>query len=248
MDNLKTGALIRELRKEKGLTQLALAEQLHITDRAVSKWERGICAPDIALLEPLSHALGTTVTELITGQREIVTEVAVTSALTYSGQELARKIVLLRKRMAALLLGLCLLLPLLNRFVCNNGFVWECVPAWLCARQAATALEDGDGDKITAYLAHAEAIPAALAELENQGTRILSATVPFSRALLEDGLLMLEIEFVVEHEDLCYQLTCPGIWRNGRVELMHVLYSGTWEACPEWLWQFSSAIATYAPG
>lgn len=42
MDNIKTGALIRERRKEKGLTQRELAERLHVTDRAVSKWERGL--------------------------------------------------------------------------------------------------------------------------------------------------------------------------------------------------------------
>lgn len=41
MDNIKTGALISERRKEKGLTQRELAERLHVTDRAVSKWERG---------------------------------------------------------------------------------------------------------------------------------------------------------------------------------------------------------------
>lgn len=69
MDNTKTGALIKELRKEKKLTQLELAKALHVTDRAVSKWERGICAPDIGLLEPLSAVLGVTVTELIAGER-----------------------------------------------------------------------------------------------------------------------------------------------------------------------------------
>ena len=42
MDNLQTGAFIRELRKDKGLTQKDLAGQLHITDRGVSKWERGV--------------------------------------------------------------------------------------------------------------------------------------------------------------------------------------------------------------
>ena len=51
MDNLQTGAFIRELRKEQGMTQKELASRLHITDRAVSKWERGLCAPDLSMLE-----------------------------------------------------------------------------------------------------------------------------------------------------------------------------------------------------
>ncbi len=42
LDNGKIGSFIRELRKEKGLTQKDLADVLHITDRAVSKWERGV--------------------------------------------------------------------------------------------------------------------------------------------------------------------------------------------------------------
>ena len=42
MDNNKTGSLIRELRKEKNMTQKALADAVHVTDRAVSKWERGV--------------------------------------------------------------------------------------------------------------------------------------------------------------------------------------------------------------
>lgn len=42
MDNQKTGDLIKKLRKEKGLTQKDLASSLNITDRAVSKWERGV--------------------------------------------------------------------------------------------------------------------------------------------------------------------------------------------------------------
>ena len=42
MDNIKVGQLILQLRKEKGWTQLELAEKLNITDKAVSKWERGV--------------------------------------------------------------------------------------------------------------------------------------------------------------------------------------------------------------
>ncbi len=50
MDQMKTGGLIRTLRRRRGLTQLALAERLGVSDKAVSKWERGRGAPDIALL------------------------------------------------------------------------------------------------------------------------------------------------------------------------------------------------------
>lgn len=97
MDNMKTGTLIKALRKEKGLTQQALADQLHITDRAVSKWERGICAPDIATLEPLAQILGVTVTELIYGEQMERTaqfqevEEKVQNAIEYSSQEIKKK-------------------------------------------------------------------------------------------------------------------------------------------------------------
>lgn len=69
MDNAKMGELIRSARKEIGLTQKDVAEKLGITDRAVSKWERGICAPDIAYIEELAQMLGLTVAELIAGER-----------------------------------------------------------------------------------------------------------------------------------------------------------------------------------
>lgn len=45
MDNVKTGVLVKQLRKEKEMTQKQLADLLHITDRAVSKWERGGLRP-----------------------------------------------------------------------------------------------------------------------------------------------------------------------------------------------------------
>ncbi len=57
MDVHKTGTFISEVRKEKGLTQRQLAEQLHVSDRTVSKWERGSGFPDISSLEPLADAL-----------------------------------------------------------------------------------------------------------------------------------------------------------------------------------------------
>ena len=61
MDNKKFGQFILKLRKEKGWTQLELAEKLNITDKAVSKWERGTGFPDIKMIEPLARIPGQTI-------------------------------------------------------------------------------------------------------------------------------------------------------------------------------------------
>ena len=53
------GATISALRKEKGLTQLELARQMGVTDKAVSKWERNLSFPDVASLPKLAEVLGT---------------------------------------------------------------------------------------------------------------------------------------------------------------------------------------------
>ena len=66
----KTGKLIRELRKEKNMTQEVLANKLNIGREAVSKWENGKCLPDISIFPQLSKELGITVNELIYGERE----------------------------------------------------------------------------------------------------------------------------------------------------------------------------------
>lgn len=69
MDHQKIGLFIAQLRREKGLTQLQLAEQLHVTNKAVSKWENGRCLPDAALFEPLCAALGITLNDLLAGEK-----------------------------------------------------------------------------------------------------------------------------------------------------------------------------------
>lgn len=69
MDAEKTGALITQVRREKELTQKQLAELLHISDRTVSKWERGVGFPDITLLEPLADTLDLSVVDLLQGER-----------------------------------------------------------------------------------------------------------------------------------------------------------------------------------
>ena len=68
MDQIKIGKFIQARRREKHLTQLQLAEALHITDRAVSKWETGRALPDSAIMLDLCNILGINVTDLLNGE------------------------------------------------------------------------------------------------------------------------------------------------------------------------------------
>lgn len=69
MDQIKTGKFISTLRKEKNLTQLQLADILGISDKTISKWERGAGLPDVSLMLPLCEALEISVNELLTGEK-----------------------------------------------------------------------------------------------------------------------------------------------------------------------------------
>ena len=68
MDCEKIGRLIAALRKEQGLTQRELADRLSLSDRTISKWERGLGAPDISLLPALSRTLGIRVEDILAGE------------------------------------------------------------------------------------------------------------------------------------------------------------------------------------
>ena len=68
MDLKKIGKFISDCRKSKKLTQEQLAEKLYITDRAVSKWERGLSLPDAGIMIDLCNILDTSVNELLIGE------------------------------------------------------------------------------------------------------------------------------------------------------------------------------------
>lgn len=98
IDKTHFGSFVAALRREQGLTQKELADCLHITDKAVSKWETGASLPDTALLLPLAEALGVTVTELLLCRRQeqaapldaSETERAVQTALGYADSRAPR--------------------------------------------------------------------------------------------------------------------------------------------------------------
>ena len=75
MDAKKFGTFIATLRKENNMTQVELAQKPQVTDKAVSKWERGLGFPDINTIEPLADALGVSVLEIMRSERIAETEI-----------------------------------------------------------------------------------------------------------------------------------------------------------------------------
>lgn len=69
MDKEKMGEFILALRKEHSMTQKEMADSLGLTDKAISKWERGLSYPDISMLEPIAALFGVSVMELLKGER-----------------------------------------------------------------------------------------------------------------------------------------------------------------------------------
>ena len=90
MDLIKTGKIISEARKNKNMTQKQLASRLHISDKAISKWERGLGYPDISFLIPLSQILDISLYELLSGEKGEIEEI-LKNTIHYSNSEIKRK-------------------------------------------------------------------------------------------------------------------------------------------------------------
>lgn len=123
MDKEKIGKFISQNRKEKEMTQKDLAEQLHVTDKAVSKWERGMCFPDISMIEPLAKLLDVSVLELLEGERidddlsmnKDEAQKLISESIMISDDEISRKHI----RSKTIILLITLFAMLLISFVLN---------------------------------------------------------------------------------------------------------------------------------
>lgn len=94
MDAQKFGAFIQNCRKDLGMTQGELGAKLNVTDKAISRWERGVGFPDIKLLEPLADALHISIQELMQCERMKLDQTAVekTDAAKTSTQKTGKKL------------------------------------------------------------------------------------------------------------------------------------------------------------
>ena len=70
MDQVKTGAFLKELRKQKGLTQEQVAEMVHVSNRTVSRWENGYNLPDLDVLMELADYYAVDLRSILDGERK----------------------------------------------------------------------------------------------------------------------------------------------------------------------------------
>lgn len=103
MDNTQTGRLIASLRKQRGLTQQQLADELNLSNKTISKWESGLGSPDIGNLPPLADALGVTVDELLRGAVKESENAAQTTDPKTEARKKERAIILLAASVGAVL-------------------------------------------------------------------------------------------------------------------------------------------------
>lgn len=134
MDNVKMARFIAERRKIKGMTQKELAEQLSVTDKAVSKWERGLSCPDISLISKLSGVLEVDTSELLNGEKSrkyenADAEIIVESTLQYVDTLAKSKSKNIRSLFAAAI-SVLFIVGIVVCLICNFAITGSITWAW----------------------------------------------------------------------------------------------------------------------
>lgn len=125
MEKKSIGAFLAALRKASGLTQKQLAEKLCVSDKAVSRWERDECAPDLTLIPVIAEIFGVTADELLRGERKA----AESPATAYEAQKADRQLRRLLQqtgtafRIRSIISIAIALVGLIAALICNNGFL-----------------------------------------------------------------------------------------------------------------------------
>lgn len=242
MDTVKTGCLIAETRKELNLTQSDLAQRLHVSPQAVSKWERGLSFPDVSLLEPLSQQLGLTVSELLSGKRNAAPqEELIRDSLRISISQLGTKAQTWRKffLLAAVLLLVLLiwsgysytkehakLLPQQETIISYR----ESTPS----EQLAATVAGGVGNTVAFYdITYADGTTGAQLQLElwtdeglKQIWQLAKAFDVSSSNWPRQGMIALSLDVQFNPELFLYGAAMHGGYWNGTLEEVPYLSAG----------------------
>jgi len=198
MSSEKMGQFILELRKSQQMTQKELAQKLNVTDKAVSKWERGLCYPDISLLSPLACTLGVTAGELLNGERSpesnTETDIAINNVLQYADNAVKTNTKSARKRTILAAAGAMMMLMGLTLL-----FYPSIIRRWNASRQAMFIVQYYDAVvsasqyEINEHFRRAEEHNATLSNLPREG--MLKVGVVFD--LPEDYHSILNIDGIM---------------------------------------------------
>ena len=128
MNQVKIGAFLRELRKEKGFTQEQLAEHFNISRRSVSRWETGSNMPDVGLLIEIADFFDVDIREIIDGERksENMEKETLKKVAEYADAEKAK----LKKKVSNIFKWMCVMLlgsVLIGFFANHLDTIWGCV-------------------------------------------------------------------------------------------------------------------------
>ena len=188
VDCKKTGAFIAELRKEAGLTQVQLAEMLGVTGGAVSKWERGLCYPDIELVGRLAESLSVSANEILAGERleELTRETAdtiVKESVKNYGAEIRKRVSRKSFWVTAGVLLVCVLFAVLPSERPPSGI--EKVYAEYCEMYHSETADIGQ--MLVQYDLNGERRTAAVSVLVEKDENSLRTVNVLRRQIMEDG-------------------------------------------------------------
>ena len=131
MDATRFGLFVAEMRKENHMTQAELAAKIKVTDKAVSRWERGLGFPDIHSLEPLAEALGVSILELMKSEKVVETNIPCNDAdmIVADAIKVAehQKLIEQRKekRLIFIAIGVVAILSIFALLLDNTGWTME---------------------------------------------------------------------------------------------------------------------------
>ena len=242
MDAVKTGCLIAERRKQLNMTQKELAQKLHVSAQAVSKWERGLSFPDIVLLEPLAQQLDLTVSEVLTGSRDVAPqEELIRDSLRLS---ISQSVVKIKTWQKLFLLCAALLLVLLSwlghSYVKNHTKLLPQRETIISYRestpseQLAANVAGGVGKSIGFYdITYADDVTGAHLQLELWTDEGLRKTWPLARAFdvsssnwPRQGLITLSLDVQFNPELFLYGAAMHGGYWNGALDDVPYLSAG----------------------
>lgn len=158
MDQIKIGKYIAEKRKQLGLTQLQLAEKLGMSNKSVSKWERGVCLPDVAVYSKLCDTLGISLNEFLAGEDLSTVEIIPKSEETIIGitQEGKKRKKKANQTIILLIIILLLASGIVVHFLIKDGvFYNNCIVplSWNSEESKAADLVCDEGANLYRYYA-----------------------------------------------------------------------------------------------